>query len=123
MNMQRNAPFLASLLALMLSTASAHAHAMLKQASPAVGSTVPVAPKSVILTFTEKLEPAFSTVEVHNAQGASVQAGKATVDPNERTRLRVALKPLSPGTYKVIWHVLSVDTHRTQGDFSFSVGK
>jgi methionine-rich copper-binding protein CopC len=84
---------------------------------------VSVAPKSVILTFTEKLEPAFSTVEVQNAQGASVQAGKATVDPNDRTRLRVALKPLSPGTYKVIWHVLSVDTHRTQGDFSFSVGK
>ena len=95
---------------------------MLDHASPAVGSTVSVAPKSVLLTFTEKLEPAFSTVEVRNAQGASVQAGKAR-RPSDRTRLRVALKPLSPGTYKVIWHALSVDTHRTQGDFSFSVGK
>jgi methionine-rich copper-binding protein CopC len=37
--------------------------------------------------------------------------------------LHVALKPLSPGTYKVIWRVLSVDTHRTQGDFTFRVGQ
>lgn len=123
MNMQRNATLLVGFLLLMLSAVSAHAHAMLSHASPAVGSTVAEAPKSVMLTFTEKLEPAFSAIQVQNALGASVQAGKATVDANDRTRLRVALKPLPPGTYKVIWHVLSVDTHRTQGDFSFSVGK
>jgi len=38
------------------------------------------------------------------------------------TELRVALKPLPPGTYKVIWRVLSVDTHRTNGSFIFRVG-
>ncbi|HJS62184.1 MAG TPA: copper resistance protein CopC, partial [Pseudolabrys sp.] len=27
-----------------------------------------------------------------------------------------------PGTYKVFWRVLSVDTHRAQGDFTFRVG-
>jgi hypothetical protein len=123
MNMQRNAAFLASFLVLILSAASAHAHAMLDHASPAVGSTVSVAPKSVLLTFTEKLEPAFSTVEVRNAQGASVQAGKAALVPGNTAELRVPLKSLPPGTYKVIWRALSVDTHRTQGDFSFSVGK
>ncbi|MSP32816.1 MAG: hypothetical protein EXR03_08360 [Pseudolabrys sp.] len=26
------------------------------------------------------------------------------------------------GTYKVIWRVLSVDTHRSQGNFTFRVG-
>ena len=76
-----------------------------------------------MLTFTEKLEPAFSTVEVHNAQGASVQAGKATVDPSNARDCAWRSSRCRPGTYKVIWHVLSVDTHRTQGDFSFSVGK
>ncbi|MFZ0103951.1 MAG: copper resistance protein CopC [Pseudolabrys sp.] len=35
--------------------------------------------------------------------------------------MRVPLKTLPKGTYKVLWHVLSVDTHRTQGDFSFRV--
>ena len=37
-------------------------------------------------------------------------------------QLRVPLKAMPPGTYKVIWRVLSVDTHRAQGDFTFRVG-
>lgn len=113
--------FVTILMPALLIAARADAHAMLDHAQPAVGSTV-AAPKSVTLWFTESLEPAFSTIEVRNAQGASVQAGKATVDAADRTELRVPLKALPPGTYKVIWRVLSVDTHRTQGDFTFKVG-
>ena len=75
----------------------------------------------MMLWFTEKLEPAFSTAEVRNAQGA-VQSGKAQVDGSDRTELRVPLKALPPGTYLVSWRVLSVDTHRTQGTFRFTVG-
>ena len=97
------------------------AHAMLDHASPRVGSTVNSAPKEIVLWFTQKLEPAFSTIEVRNDQGAAVQAGKATVI-GDRTQLRVALEALPPGIYKVIWQVLSVDTHRTRGDFTFRVG-
>ena len=95
----------------------AQAHAMLDHASPAVGSTVAAAPKEVLLWFSEQLEPAFSTIEVHDARGAAVQAGTATVDPANHSELHISLKGLPPGTYKVIWHVLSVDTHRTQGGF------
>ena len=89
---------------------------------PTLGSTVAQPPKEVVLWFTEKLEPAFSSIEVRNEQGAAVNAGKATV-VGDRTQLRVSLKSLPPGTYKVIWRVLSVDTHRTQGDFTFRVGQ
>jgi copper resistance protein C len=103
-------------------TCCAFAHAHLDRASPAVGSTVSPAPKEVVLWFTNQLEPTFSSIEVRDEKGAPVQAGKASVDRRDRTQLRVPLKALSPGTYKVIWRVLSVDTHRTQGDFSFRVG-
>jgi hypothetical protein len=103
--------------------APALAHAMLDHASPRVGSSQPTGPREVRLWFTQKLEPAFSTVEVRSESGAVMSSGKAQVDGADRTQLRVALKPLSPGTYKVIWRVLSVDTHRTQGDFSFRVGQ
>jgi len=109
-----------ALAALLAAPASASAHAMLDHATPAVGSTV-AAPKEVVLSFTEKLEPKFSSIEVRDAKGASVHAGKATPG-GAPTELRVALKPLQAGTYKVIWRVLSVDTHRTQGSFSFRVG-
>jgi methionine-rich copper-binding protein CopC len=95
---------------------------MLDHASPPVGSSQGAAPREVVLWFTEQLEPAFSTIEVRNANGAVVSSGKASVDPKQRTQLRVPLKSLGPGTYKVIWRVLSVDTHRTQGNFTFRVG-
>jgi methionine-rich copper-binding protein CopC len=35
--------------------------------------------------------------------------------------LLVTLKPIKPGTYRVTWRVLSVDTHVTEGDFTFRV--
>jgi copper resistance protein C len=99
----------------------AEAHAFLDHTSPRVGNTVMPAPKEVVLWFTQKLEPAFSSIEVRNEQGASVTTGKATV-VGDRTQMRVPLKALAKGTYKVLWRVLSVDTHRTEGDFSFQVG-
>jgi methionine-rich copper-binding protein CopC len=105
---------------LLFSTA-AFGHAHLDRASPAVGSTVASAPKEVVLSFTEKLEPKFSSIEVRDGKGAAVQAGKAQAGESA-AQLRVALKPLPPGTYKVIWRVLSVDTHRTNGSFTFRVG-
>jgi copper resistance protein C len=100
----------------------AWAHAFLQRASPAVGSTVQHAPSEVVLSFTEDLEGAFSTIAVHNAQGASEQIGKARVGPG-KAQMHVGLKHLPPGTYTVIWHALSVDTHRTQGSFTFTVAR
>jgi copper resistance protein C len=101
---------------------AAFAHAHLDHATPAVGSTVAQPPKEVSLWFTEALEAKFSTIEVRDAQGRPVQAGSATLARDNTAQLRVRLKPLPPGTYKVIWRVLSVDTHRTEGDFTFRVG-
>ena len=101
----------------------AHAHAFLDHANPAVGSAVPVAPVEVALWFTEHIEPAFSTATVTNAAGERVDQGDAHVAPDNPAELEVGLKPLPPGTYTVHWHVVSVDTHPTQGTFSFDVGK
>ena len=107
---------------LLLGPGRADAHAHLDHASPAVGGAVATAPKEVVLWFTEALEPAFSSIVVQDANDAAVQDGTASLDPGNTAELRVALKPLPPGTYKVIWRVLSVDTHRTEGDFVFHVG-
>ncbi|RYY11978.1 MAG: copper resistance protein CopC, partial [Alphaproteobacteria bacterium] len=35
--------------------------------------------------------------------------------------LSVEVPTLAPGTYKVIWHATAVDTHKTEGNFSFTV--
>jgi methionine-rich copper-binding protein CopC len=92
---------------------------MLDHASPAVGSTVPVSPGQVTLYFTEQLEPKFSGAEVRSAGGGRVDHGNR-VSGNV---MRLSVGSLSPGSYSVIWHALSVDTHKTQGSFSFRVGK
>src|SRR5580704_4655552 len=103
-----------------LATTAAQAHAFLDHAAPLVGSTVPAAPHEVALWFTQSLEPAFSRIEVSDSSGARVDQGKAQVSGST---MRVGLKPLAAGTYRVHWHVLSVDTHTTQGSFTFHVGR
>jgi copper resistance protein C len=108
--------------AVTLGAPSAQAHAFLDHASPAVGSTVPTPPDAVTMWFTQELEPAFTTATVTDASGNTVDVGPAQVDSKDRTELRVALKKLSPGTYTVAWHALSVDTHTTTGHFTFTVG-
>jgi methionine-rich copper-binding protein CopC len=96
------------------------AHALLDRADPAVGSTVPAAPAALSLRYTEPVEPRFSTVSVTDAKGNKVNDGKPRSKDGNRV-LVVPLKTLSPGTYNVEWHVTSVDTHKTEGHFSFTV--
>jgi methionine-rich copper-binding protein CopC len=81
------------------------------------------APRQLLLWFTEDLEPAFSGVTVTDAKGHAVNAGKAQVDPHNHRLMHVPLQALDPGSYRVNWHVLSVDTHRTQGNYSLTVGR
>ena len=108
-----------SLLAIAFGSVAAHAHAMLDHASPSVGSTVASAPREVSLTFTQNLESAFSSLQVTGANGARVDQGKPQISGNT---MRVSLKSLSPGAYRVQWQALSVDTHKTEGSFTFTVG-
>ena len=106
----------------MLSAASpAFAHAMLERASPPVGSDVTTAPHEIALTFTEGVEPLFSTIELRDAKGSVVPTGKPQTDHGNAHKLIVELPSLGSGSYMVIWHVTSVDTHKTEGNFQFTV--
>jgi methionine-rich copper-binding protein CopC len=100
---------------------AAQAHAFLDHAVPAVGSTAPP-PREVRLWFTEAVVPAFSAVTVTNAAGDRVNDGKIAIDSRNPQELRVRVEPLKAGVYHVQWRVISVDTHRTRGNFSFTVG-
>jgi methionine-rich copper-binding protein CopC len=109
------------LAAFLVLATGAFAHAFPDHAVPAVGSAVRAAPTSVRIWFTQELEPAFSTIKVLDAKGNVVAASDRAVDPSDRTLLRLPLPPLPPGNYKVVWRVLSVDSHVTEGDFTFTV--
>ncbi len=100
---------------------AARAHAFLDHASPAVGSSVPASPPNVTLWFTQDLEPAFSSAQVTNEAGQRVDLGNAQIPQGSPAELQIGLKPLPPGTYLVSWRVVSVDTHPTEGTFTFDV--
>jgi copper resistance protein C len=99
----------------------AWAHAFLDHAEPKVGSTVTVVPAEVKIWFTQNVEPVFSTIDVTDAQGKQVDKKDSHIDSKDKSLLIVSLGKLPAGTYTVAWHVVSIDTHKTQGHFQFTI--
>lgn len=102
--------------------APAFAHARLRELSPVVDS-VGAAPLEVSITFSEALEPRFSSVVVTDATGSRVDQGGLRLVQGNAKMVAIGLKPVAPGVYAVEWHATSVDTHKTDGKFSFTVSK
>ena len=98
---------------------TALAHAFLEQAVPPVGGTVSP-PKEVRLTFSEGVEPRFSGIEVVTSDRQAIATGPAFRDPANDKQLVIELPSLASGRYTVRWHVVSVDTHRTEGEYTFT---
>ena len=104
-------------LALLFLATPALAHAHLEKSVPAPHATVKT-PQHVVLNFSEALEPAFSGALLLDQDGRNFSAGLTQVDGPVMT-----LTPgkLPPGRYRVRWHAVGHDTHRTEGDFDFTV--
>ena len=100
--------------------AGAAAHASLDHADPRVGSTVKGSPAEVRVWFSEAVEPA-SILRVVDQGGASADQGNTALDPGDHTLVKVSLRPLSPGTYKVLWRATTADGATTVGSFGFTV--
>lgn len=100
----------------------AGAHAFLGSAVPAVGSTVASVPKELRLRFTEAVEVRFSHITVTMEGGKEIGQLTIVAAPSDPQVVVVTLPaPLAPGVYVVRWRVVSVDTHKTQGDYRFTV--
>lgn len=117
--MQRRAFLIVSAAAFAALTSHAAAHAMLAHAEPAVGTTVQGSVTTLRLRFTERIEPALCRlVLVHDGRETALTEFRAEGDG----RFLVAhVAVLAPGAYTVRWRAVSVDTHTTEGDYSFTV--
>ncbi|WP_248745698.1 copper homeostasis periplasmic binding protein CopC [Pseudomonas sp. MWU12-2037] len=100
-------------------TAFAHAH--LKSETPAKDATVS-APAELRLVFSEGVEAKFTKVELSSADKAVTLKSIATDPADKKTLIVTPAAPLPPGEYKVVWHAVSVDTHKSEGNYSFTVG-
>lgn len=112
--------FLAALLLLgSLSQSLAHAH--VAQSQPPEDAVLKASPKVISVSYTEVLELNLSKLVIKDEAGKTIDTGKLEhLDGNKKT---LAVQPpiLKPGTYKVEWGAASVDTHRTEGSFSFKI--
>lgn len=98
-------------------------HAHLNQSVPAAGAELTTVPTEVCLRFSEAVESVLSKFEVLDAEGRAVHDAEALKSANRGavTDIRIPLQEIGPGTYKVVWQVLSIDTHTSRGEFSFTV--
>lgn len=107
--------------AAMLAAPYALAHASLKSSSPAAGAVLATAPKQITLAFNEKVEAAFSSVSVADAQGKQVSTARAKSDAANPAVVYLEVPSLAAGSYTVKWAVAGHDGHRRKGEFSFTV--
>lgn len=102
-------------------TGSAFAHAHLKSATPAADSSVS-APSELRLVFSEGVEAEFTKVELSRGD-TRIELKSIATDPADQKVLVVTpATALSAGDYKVNWHAVSVDTHKSEGNYGFKVG-
>ena len=107
------------LAATLVGTASSAAgHAFLERLRPGAGDNVHAGPLKVELRFSEALEPTFSGIKVTDSNGHDMAAGPVVASGTE---MELPLRALSPGRYRVIWHAVSIDTHRSEGKYNFLV--
>jgi methionine-rich copper-binding protein CopC len=99
---------------------SAFAHARPKTMVPAPDSTGP-APRKISITFSEAVEPKFSSIKLTNIEGKQADAETSAPVPGDPTTITLSARTLPAGTYVVHWVDVSVDGHRLQGSYQFTV--
>jgi copper resistance protein C len=96
------------------------AHSFPDKEQPAAGQTLSAAPSEVSIKYDAPIEHLFANLQVLDAAGNNMAVGQPQVSSDGYT-LTVKVNELKPGTYTVKWSVVCVDTHHTQGSYSFTV--
>jgi copper transport protein len=113
---------IAGLVLIVGSLSHAYGHANLISSDPPKGAVLKSAPERITLTFSEELEPSFSTVYVLDSSQNRVDNGDVVFSKDRRS-MSVTLPELKEGVYTVVWRALSaVDGHITAGFFPITIG-
>jgi len=99
---------------------AARAHSFPEQESPAAGETVAAPPTHVIIKYDAPIESLFDSLRVLDTAGQDKAAGAPQVSA-DGYELSVPVGALGPGQYTVQWRVVCVDTHHTEGSYTFTV--
>lgn len=106
--------------AILTGAATTSAHSFPEQQNPAAGQTLASPPSRVSIKYDAPIEKLFANLQVLGPDGKDDVVGKPQISDDGYT-LSVKVGPLGPGEYKVKWSVLGIDTHHTQGSYTFTV--
>ena len=109
------------MLALTCVTTDARAHSFPEEQHPSAGQTLSTPPAAIRIKFDAPIEKLFAKLQVLDAAGKDHAAGPPQVS-SDGIELISKLEVLAPGSYTVRWSALCVDTHHTEGSYSFTVG-
>jgi copper resistance protein C len=96
------------------------AHSFPETEIPSAGQTVSTAPAEVTINFDAPIEKLFAKLEVTGADGTNEAVGAPQISDDAR-RMSVKVSSLKPGDYTVKWAVVGIDTHHTEGSYTFTV--
>jgi methionine-rich copper-binding protein CopC len=111
----------AALVAIVLSSPmNVSAHSFPEKETPSAGQKVASPPPEIVIGFDAPIEKLFAKLEVAGADGMNEAVGAPQVSDDGR-QLSVKVSALKPGDYTVKWAVVCIDTHHTEGSYTFSV--
>jgi methionine-rich copper-binding protein CopC len=107
-----------AVVALILVSSLAHAHSQLTASEPADKASLAVAPKEIMLHFSEPVR--LTAVSITPSNGA--KQNLAGIPNEQTTHFTLAAPGLGDGQYDVNWRAVSADAHIMAGTFTFSIG-
>jgi len=104
----------------MASPAFAHAH--LVESTPAANATLSASPRTINLTFNERVVPRFSKLELTMpGHGMAIPVTVRVSDDGKRL-IGTPRSRLMKGSYKIVWTAAGADGHKMTGEVAFRVG-
>jgi len=98
------------------------AHAVLVLAEPAVDQVLSQPPTRVDLWFSEPVRVSAQSLHVLGPDGHDHARSTPQQDAADPTHIWVMVDAHNQGTYRVMWRVISADSHLVIGSYQFSVG-
>lgn len=102
-------------------TGIAFFHARLTNALPEAESIMDQAPAEIRLVFSRRLDRSASYILLEDASGNPVKSEPIATLDGPQEQIAISVEAIPPGIYLVKWQASSLDRHRAQGSYRFTI--